>query len=116
MLDEFRQGDPSCCVHVQMIPVLNELLIDVVRLHTLRAEPTRQELDEVMLELGREIGDVLPCALTDDEHLAEVGLGLGMTFKSVLIPALFLTDLAIPAQALKTLRLHLVGEVLRRTN
>ena len=65
-----------------------------------------------MLELGREIGDVLPCALTDDEHLAEVGLGLGVALEAVLVAALFLADLAVPAQPLEALGLHLVGDIL----
>ena len=67
-----------------------------------------------MLELHREVRDVFPCALADDEHLTEVGFGLGMAFETVLVSALFLADLAVPAQALEPLRLHLIGEVLRR--
>ena len=69
-----------------------------------------------MLELHREVRDVFPCALADDEHLAEMGLRLSVTLESIYISALLLADLAVPTETLKALRLHLVSEVLRGTN
>lgn len=113
MLDEFGQCDPSGGVHVKMGAVLDDLLVNRVRFDTLRSEPAREELDEVVLELRGVVRDVLPCALPDDEHLAEMGLGLGVTFETVLVSALLLADLAVPSQTLQALGLHLVGEVFR---
>lgn len=66
-----------------------------------------------MLKLHRVVGYVPACVLADDEHLAQMRLGLSMALKAVLISALFLTNLAVPSQALKSLRLHLVRQVLR---
>ena len=39
VLHELGEGDPSGRIHVQVVLVLDELLVDVVRLHTLGAEP-----------------------------------------------------------------------------
>ena len=69
-----------------------------------------------MLELHREVRDVFPCALADDEHLTEVGFGLGMAFETVLVPTLLLANLTVPSEALKSLGLHRIREVLRRSN
>ena len=69
-----------------------------------------------MLELSRVIRDVSASVLSNDEHLSEVGFGLDVTLESVVVPTLFLTDLAVPSQSLKSLGLHLVGEVLRSSN
>ena len=116
VLHELGEGDPAGSVHVQMVLVLDKLLIDRVRLDALRAEAAREELNEVVLELGREIGDVLPGTLADNKHLPEVGLGLRVTLEAILVSALFLADLAVPAQTLEAFGLHLVGQVLRRAN
>ena len=39
-----------------------------------------------------------------------------MALESVVVPALFLADLTVPSQPLKSLGLHLVGEVFGRSN
>lgn len=78
--------------------------------------PAREELDKVVLELAREIGNVSSCVLADDEHLTEMGLGLSVAFETILVSALFLADLAIPSKALEALRLHLVCQVLWRSD
>ena len=116
VLDKLGKRNPPGRIHVKMVAVLDELLVDVVRLDTLRPKPAGEELDEVVLKLHGEVGDMLACTFANDEHLAEMRLGLGVTFESVLIPALLLADLAVPTQALKALGLHLVGEVLRCTD
>jgi hypothetical protein len=41
--------------------------------------------------------------LADDEHLADMALGLDMAFEPVFIATLFLTDLAVPPQTLEAL-------------
>jgi hypothetical protein len=69
-----------------------------------------------VLELSREIGDVSASILSNDEHLPEVGLGLDVTLESVLVSTLFLADLTVPSQPLKSFGLHRVGEVLGRSN
>lgn len=78
--------------------------------------PPGEELDKVVLELAREIGNVSPGVLADDQHLTEMGLGLGMAFETVLVSALFLADLAVPSKALQAFRLHLVCQVLWRSD
>jgi len=78
--------------------------------------PPRKQLDKIVLELSREIGNVSASVLSDDEHLSEVRLGLNVTLETVVVPALFLTDLTVPSQPLKSLGLHLVGEILRCSN
>ena len=50
--------------------------------------------------------------LADDEHLSEMGFGLYVTLESVVVSTLLLADLTVPSQSLKSLGLHLVGEVL----
>ena len=116
MLDELREGDPSRRVHVQVILVLDEFLVDSVRLDTIRAVPPRKELDEVVLELRAEVGDVPARVLAYDEHLTKVGLRLGVALEAILVSALLLADLAVPPKPLQALRLHLVRDVLWRSD
>jgi len=42
--------------------------------------------------------------------------GLGVALESILVPALFLADLTVPAQPLKSFGLHLVSDVLWRSD
>lgn len=116
MLDELRECDPSSRIHVEVVLVLNVLLVHGIRLDPVRAVPPREQLDKVVLELGAEVGDVLAGVLADDKHLAQVRLRLGVALETVLVTALFLADLAVPPQPLKSLGLHLVGDVLRSTD
>ena len=99
-----------------VVPVLDVLLVHIVRLHAVGAVPTREELDEACLELRAEIGDVPTGVLADGKHLAKMALRLGMALEAVLVAALFLADLAVPPQTLKSLGLHRIREVLRRSN
>ena len=69
-----------------------------------------------MLELCGVIRDVSTSVLSNNEHLPEMGFGLGVTFESVGVPTLFLADLTVPPQPLKSLGLHLVGDVLGCSN
>ena len=69
-----------------------------------------------MLELGGEVGNVSTGVLTNHEHLAKVGFRLRMTFETVLVTTLFLANLTVPSQPLKSLGLHLVCDVLRSTD
>ena len=61
---------------------------------------------------GAEVGDVPTGVLADGEHLAKMALRLGMALEAVLVAALFLADLAVPPQTLKSLGLHLVCDEL----
>ena len=116
VLHELGEGDPAGSVHVQMVLVLDKLLIDRVRLDALRAEAAREELDEVVLELRAEVGDVPARVLAYDEHLTKVGLRLGAALEAILVSALLLADLAVPPKPLQALRLHLVRDVLWRSD
>ncbi len=69
-----------------------------------------------MLELRGEVGDVPAGVLAYDEHLSEVGFGLGVAFEAVLVATLLLADLAVPSETLQSLGLHLVSDVLRGTD
>jgi len=69
-----------------------------------------------MLELSRVIRNVSTSVLSNNEHLSEVRFGLDVTLESVVVPTLFLADLTVPSQSLKSLGLHLVGEVLGCSN
>ena len=120
MFDEFGEGDPASGVHVEVVLVLDEFLVHPIREYAFRSEPDhdaisdplrrimhrngdappREELDKVVLELAREVGNVSACVFADDEHLAKVGLGLGVAFEAVLVSALFLADLTVPSKAL----------------
>ena len=82
----------------------------------MRDVPAREELDKVVLELAREIGNMSSCVLAHDQHLTKMGLGLGVAFETVFVSALFLADLAVPSKALETFRLHLVCQVLWRSD
>jgi hypothetical protein len=44
-----------------------------------------------------------PCILANDNHLSQMGLGGDVHLEAVLVAALLLADLAIPAQALQAL-------------
>lgn len=101
---------------MQVISILDVLLVDGIRLHALRPEGVREELDEVVLELRRVVRNVLSCVFANDEHLTQMRFGLSMTLETVLISALLLANLAVPAQTLKAFRLHLVCEILGRSN
>src|ERR1700694_851922 len=46
--------------------------------------------------------------LAYNDHLADVGFGLDMTFESVFIATLFFADLEVPSESLETFRLLLV--------
>ena len=54
--------------------------------------------------------------LSNDEHLTEVRLGLGVAFEAILVSALLFADLTVPSQTLEALGLHLVCDVLRSTD
>jgi hypothetical protein len=57
-----------------------------------------------------------PRMFSDNEHLSQMGFTGDMALETVLVSALFLADLTVPAQLLKSLGLHLVGEVLGCSN
>lgn len=69
-----------------------------------------------MLELPRVIRNMATSVLPDNEHLPKMSFRLGVTLESVGVPALFLADLAVPPQPLKSFGLHLIGEVLGCSN
>ena len=54
--------------------------------------------------------------LANDEHLSEMSFRLDVTFESVVVSTLLLADLTVPSQSLKSLGLHLVGEIFGGSN
>ena len=65
--------------------------------------PTGEKRDKFTLELCREVSNVPPCILANDDHLSQMGFGGDMHLEAILIAALLFADLAIPPQALQTL-------------
>lgn len=63
------------------------------------------------MELIAEVVDVFAGVFADEEHLPDVGFGLGVHFEAILVAALLLACLAVPSQALETLGLELVVQV-----
>jgi len=68
------------------------------------------------LELATVVADELFGILAHDEHLPDVGLGLGVHLEAILIAHLALANLAVPSQPLKSLGLELVIQVFRRSH
>src|SRR5437879_3658127 len=99
-MDEFLvyliSADAFRIISKQVTSKLLEICIRVKR----GDAPSAQKLNEIMLELAGEISYMASGILADDEHLAKMGLGLGMALEAVLISALLLTDLTVPPQAL----------------
>lgn len=71
---------------------------------------------KLRLELGREIGDMTPSMFSYDQHLPQMRFRLSVAFETVLVSALFLANLAVPPQALQTLGLHLICNILGSSN
>jgi len=92
------------------------LLVDLVGTGSLSAEPSAQQLHVAVGELFAEAVQKLAGGIGKEEQLALVGLAHGVALEAILVAALFLTHLAVPPQLLEALRLHLVGQVLRRTH
>jgi len=69
-----------------------------------------------VLELRRIVIDMSPSALANNEHLPQVAFGLHVTLETIFVPALLLTDLAVPPEPLKPFGLHGVGEIFRSAN
>lgn len=69
-----------------------------------------------MLELSGEICNMSAGVLSDNKHLSKMRFGLDVTLESVVVSTLLLADLTVPTQSLKSLGLHLVGEVLGGSN
>jgi len=84
--------------------------VEMVCMDSFLAMRCAQQLQEVAHELAREVGDVAGGTLADDEHLADMRLGLNVTFETVLVATLFLTYLTVPSQALQAFRFLLVGD------
>lgn len=94
-----------------MFLVGNVLLVEMVHVDLLLAVGGPQQLQEVALELVAEVVDVLAGVLADEQHLADVGLGLGVHLEAVFVAALFFAYLAVPAEALEAFGFELVVEV-----
>lgn len=88
----------------------------MVYLHLLIAVTSLEQLQKISEKLVAKVIDVLFRILADNEHLADVALGLGMHLEAVGISALLFADLAVPSQALKTFGLELVAQVLGRAD
>lgn len=93
---------------MNMFLIRDVLLVKVIKLDLLLAMRCAQELEEVSLELVAVIVDVLLGVGTNEEHLADVRLGLGVHLEAVLVSGLLLANLAVPSQPLESFGLELV--------
>ncbi len=97
---------------MDMLLVCDILLVEMIHVDFLLAVGGTQELEEVSLELVGEVVDVFAGVFADEEHLTDVGFGLGVAFEAILIARLLLADLAVPAESLEAFGFQLVVEVL----
>jgi hypothetical protein len=63
----------------------------------LNNSPPGQQRNESRLKLHREILNMFPRMLANDQHLPQMTFRGRMTLETILISTLFLADLAIPA-------------------
>ena len=94
-----------------MFLIRNILLVKMVDVDFLLAVRGAQELQEVALELVGEIIDVFARVFANEQHLADVGLRLCVTFEAVFVAGLFFADLAVPAEALEAFGFELIVEI-----
>jgi hypothetical protein len=100
--------------HIATYFVRDILLIEMVYLHLLLSMACPQKQHEVFHKLIAVVVDVLLWILPNEEHLADVALGLRMHLETVLIPHLTFADLTVPSEALQAFRLHLVRDIFCR--
>lgn len=100
---------------MHMLLICDILLVEMVHVDFLLAVRCAQELEEVSLELVGEVADVFAGVFADEEHLADVGFGLGVAFEAIFITRLLFAHLAVPAESLEAFGFELVVEVLCRT-
>jgi len=97
------------------------LLLDVILVHHVGEYPlggvgSLQQIHETRFEIMAEICQELVGLVGEKQELPLMRFTHSMTFEAVLVPALFLTHLAVPTQLLKSLGLHLVGQVFWRSD
>ena len=95
-----------------MLLVRDDLLVEVVDVHQFLAMGRPKLLGKTAQELVAVVLDVFWGIRADYVYISYVRLRLSVTFEPVLITTLFLTGLAVPAQTLKSLGLHLIAQVL----
>lgn len=78
---------------MHMFLVGDILLVKVVDVDFLLAVRSSEELEEVALELAGVIGNVFSGVFTDEEHLPDVGFGLGVAFEAIFVAGLFFAGL-----------------------
>lgn len=117
MLDKFGQTGPLSGIHVRVMTICDELLVDLVRSNPSCAETSAEQLYELLLEGSTEVIDRLLGATgcRDGIHLSEVRLGVEMTTISILVSTGLLTNLAVETQFGQSLRLYGVGDRFERS-
>mmetsp|Transcript_14319 Transcript_14319/g.32857 ORF Transcript_14319/g.32857 Transcript_14319/m.32857 type:complete len:322 (+) Transcript_14319:487-1452(+) len=115
VLHEVCQRGPFRGVHVNVALVLYDFLVNIVGVHPLRAVPPPQSLEVDRLKFTAEGVHHTPGIVPEYTHVAQVRVGCEVALEAVLVAALLLTHLAIEFELLKSLGLHSIGNVLRRT-
>lgn len=99
-----------------MFLVRDIFLVEMVHMDLFLAVSGSQQLQEIALELVAEIVDIFARVFADEEHLADVGFGLGVHFEAVFVAALLFADLAVPAKALEAFGFELIVKVFGATD
>jgi hypothetical protein len=70
-------------------------------------------LKKVPLKLSTVVIDELSGIFADLQHGANVAFGHGVLLEAVLVAALFLADLAVPAKTLQAFGFHFIRDIFR---
>jgi len=116
MLDVGGEGDPDGGVHMDVLLVRDVLLVHHVSVHAPLVKLPLEDVVESLLEVLGVAGEVGARVVAEQQQLPLVGLRGSVALEAVLVPALLLAHLAVPAQLLQALRLHLVGQPLGPTH
>jgi hypothetical protein len=98
---------------MDMVTVIDVLVVHHCGSNSGEAVGAAHEVEESLFKLFGEAIDDTVGILAKDLHLALVGLAEAVTLEAVLIAALLLTHLAVPAELLQTLGLDAIGDRLR---
>lgn len=98
-----------------VVLVLDILLVEPIGVDLLLAVTCAQQVQKVPLELLRVLLDFALRVLTNKHHLPQVTFAHGVALEPVLVPALLLANLAVPAESLQAARLHLIRHILGRS-
>lgn len=99
-----------------MMSIADVFLVEMVGVDLFLAVRCSQKLDKIGEELVRILLNNVSRIISKRLDIAHVGLGHNMTLETVLVATCLLASLTVPAQASKSLLLHLIRDVLGGPN